>query len=521
MAQRNPAVRAAERRALARLLQGGRRYASMAARRVRGFAGRNPQTTAFGVGAAAQVAYSARKGSKRKRMKKGISRGRKIPRKAGGGKPPTQPSSRVTAKYAVADRMTKFKKVKATSKQKVPKTVGAHYKEYGAYQANGCMYINHEHWGSYDKFWHVIGLALTKQIMAKGRVYPGKLHTEPMIGPRTALHTDQPAVTRDNTNVGDILQLHFATENDNGNLSVAVSSFNILDYYGASADRYKSLEALANEVANDLKLKYDNQGGAIPRQYLRSAQIIQSVGGNVTQALPVTVMNLDDAEICVYVKSLIKLQNVTKADHSDDVTSAAYSKDAIDANPLEGRIYTSSGRKPKIDDDLLAAGENRSLDTYFGTLNTSGISLLGTVGSPAGTTHNPADLAAIRHIPGPRELYNNVNVSSGRIYMGVGAMKYHKTSFTFRATFKQLSFKMMKSYHEQGADMIAKHTLFGFTQQHKHGEETIELGFNRETDASCMIKFHPKVWPVRTNYTDDQGIIDVPGAMPGDLPPHA
>ena len=89
-AQRNPAVRRWEMT----LAQRVRRNLGLAAARARDFYERNPQTSMFTAGAAAQGTYSggralARRLKRRKRMKTGIAKRRKIPRKAGGGKPPT------------------------------------------------------------------------------------------------------------------------------------------------------------------------------------------------------------------------------------------------------------------------------------------------------------------------------------------------------------------------------------------------------------------------------------------------
>jgi len=504
MAQRNPAVRAAERRALANLLKGGRRYAAQAAKRVRGFMYKNPQTTAFGAGAAAQVAYSARKGSKRKRMKNGIARGRKIPRRAGGGKPPTTPSSRVIAKYMVADRMTKFKKAKVTA-QKVPKSAISHYKEFGAFTANKCMYINHEHWGSIDKLWYGISLGLAKKLLPMAKIYHGKSLADPCIGPRTQsgdieFQLDDKmvaAVTR--------LRLVFTSEGTNGSQSRSFTDVDIEDTFPTPNDKYRSMEAIAKSIETVLRAKYTG----LDKTWLSEAQFlfssVGSSGNEFINAMPIYIPNLDDAEICLYVKSLLKFQNVTLADHaSTDTDGAQYNKNAIDANPLTGRMYQGKGHYAQIDTELGQSGD-KTLDSYFGSVTPSpdlgGITILG-----HDNAVSASDLGRVAHIPHAKELYGNQTVASGTIRMAAGAMKFHKTSFTMKKSFKafaDITFELGNPNPSRG---FGSHTLFGFTTEHRHGEDTIRLGYNRETDVGCHIKHKMIVHPLKTQYTRDSGV---------------
>ena len=177
--QRNRGFRRAEAFALSR----ARRFATTAARRARGFVRKNPFTAGTFAGSAANDLL---RGVKRYSRQGGLKGKRKARRIGPAAKPPVTPSSRVSAKYAVSDRMTKFKKAKLSS-QKVPKSAIAHYKEFGQFIAEKCMYINHEHWGSVDKFWYGISLALAKKLLAFGKIYNGKSLEDPCIGPRTNL----------------------------------------------------------------------------------------------------------------------------------------------------------------------------------------------------------------------------------------------------------------------------------------------------------------------------------------------
>ena len=104
-------------------------------------------------------------------------------------------------------------------------------------------------------------------------------------------------------------------------------------------------------------------------------------------------------------------------------------------------------------------------------------------------------------------------MKSGTIRMAAGAMKFHKTSFTLKKTFRQLadlhynlgpSGSGSGNYSERA---ISPHTMFGLTTEHRHGEDTIQLGFNRDLDVGCYIKHKRIVHPIKTNFVLDQGTI--------------
>lgn len=399
------------------------------------------------------------------------------------GKPPTNPSSRVPARYAVADTMTKYKAVKQVKRTKVPKSLGYHYKDFGEYNAERCLYINHEHWGSEHRFWDAIALGTTKTILARAQLYPGKLLTDPMQGPRT----DNIAIfkTDVNASVAPLLRLTFIREVADGIQNFATNDVNLVDLT-ENPDKYISFGAVAALVATAMEDRYKND------YYLSAASVLETAG---LLANGCNLQNLEDAEICLYVKSLLKFQNVTPADGGGLTT------DSISRNPLEGRIYTGRGCTPTIDDDLSKSGDT-TLSRYFGDQDPSGITLCGKISA---ATAN--DIGRITHIPPPRQLYSNVTVSSATIHMAAGAMKFHSTSFTLKRTFKTLVdiIKSDETTNKQHMTFGA-HTLFGFTPQHKHGDDTIKIGYNREVDTSCFIKYNPKIHTIKTNFAVDQGV---------------
>lgn len=402
--------------------------------------------------------------------------------------PPTTTSARISAKYKVADRMTRFKKTKATA-QKVPKSAISHYKEFGQFEAEKCMYINHEHWGSVLKLWYGISLGLAKKLTAFAKMYPGKSLEDPMIGPRTS--DIDPLATKDNKTAGQsaLLRLIFVTEGTDGAMTRSANDVNLEDVT-PNPDKYRSMDAIAQDIAIILRAKYNG----LTKTWLQEAQILPVVSSSTEHAY---IQNLDDAEIHLYVNSMIKFQNVTLSD------GASADKAAIDANPLQGRIFTAKGHYPHVDGDLTQMGD-KTLDSFFADVsdNTGGITLLGHA-----NTVSANDLGRISSIPQARELYGNQTVTSGTIHISPGAMKFHKTTFTLNKTFRQLA---GVSFDDVGAGtgrLFGRHTMFGITPAHKHGEDTIKIGYNRDTDVGCYIKHKRIVHPVKTNYTRDSGVV--------------
>lgn len=486
--------------------------------------------------ARAQMGSIVRKLSRKKAQ--GAARRKTIGKKRMRGsvmKPPTTPSARVSSKYAVASSMTKFRKTKVT-KQKVPKSAISHYKEFGEFNADKCMYINHQHWGSTDKLWFGIGLGLAKMLLAKARIYPGKSFDDPCIGPRTDPMSGQLANlpagyvglgdqnqgvpgTGDDRSYETQLRLIFVTETGGGTLQRTFTTTNV-DDITQSPDAYLSIKSIAQSLETHMRSRYNSD----EKTWLAEAVIYNSAPVNTNpysvvnndSFVPIYVQNLDDAEICLYVNSLIKLQNITLADHGAAATAAnPYDRAAIDANPLVGRIYTARGHKPSIDTELASAGDG-SLGRFFGDVadfsHAQGFTLLGHDGLFPVAPLSADDIGRIAHIPNAKVLYGNQTVKSGTIHMSAGAMKYHKTSFTLRKTFKALAGWNMGSTTDIQQPYLhgpGSHTLFGITTEHKHGNDTIKIGFNRETDVGCHIKYSRVVNPLKAHYVKDVGLVSL------------
>lgn len=420
----------------------------------------------------------------------------KKPRSAGppgpAGSVPKTPSSRVPAKYAVATRMTKFKKEKVM-KVKNPKSAIAHYKEFGLFHSDKCMYVNHEHWGHVDRFWKGIAYGLTKLLLAKANIYNAKSLEDPCIGPRTN-QADIAKQYDDKTNATTLI-LGFYSEGSDGSFQKVTQNI-VVEDQSPSPDVYRTFDAIATDVANTLSAQYETTGS---KRWLQDAAIVAPLHYALTNAQPIFIQNLDDAEIHLYVNSLIKFQNVTSSD------AGSLDKHSVDANPIIGRMFTAKYHKPMIDGDLLQSGQ-KTLDTFFGDVDPSpGIVMLGST-----TTPNNDDIGRIVHIPQARELYGNQTVSTASIHMKPGDQKFHKTSYKLVKTFRDLA-----SYDWEGGPpcKVSPHTMFGFTLQHRHGEDTIHMGWNRDVDVGCYIRYKRSLYPLKTNYTLDVGDVTTVGTI--------
>lgn len=468
-------------------------------------------------------------GKKSRKRIQGQARAKKLAAKR--GPVPKTPHSGVPARYAVAPTMTRFKKPTKKASLKQPKSAIVHYKEYGQYNAIQCMYVNHEHIGSINKMWYGIALGLSKACLAKAKIFCAKSIDDPMEGPRTNPGTyDQ----YDNKSSAGFLRLVFAYNSQgsyNGTTYIPGNqvTFNKdipYENVGTNPDEYRPMGSIANDVADALMTAYhkpsnSNDSGA----WLYAAQVVHTPPGSQPEnAQTIYIQNLDDAEIHLYVKSLIKFQNITVADHAFTETGAhgttattthqfpadlttAFSRDAIDANPIIGRVYSAKGLAPDIDTELAGVFAS-TLDGFFQTRHDSGLTLCGSQGAAP----SQADLARVQHIPTPKEIYGPASVTTGHISMGPGAMKYHKTSFTMVKTFKELATyiqAMTTSQLPRYRKDKFRHTLFGFKCAHKHGADKIQIGYNREMDVGCYIKINRKVYPLKAAYNKDQHTTEV------------
>lgn len=489
---------------------------------------------------AAGLAYGAYRTAKYARK---TLRGKK--RRVDAAKPPTTTSASIPARYAVANTMSKFKAPKKGVTPKVPKSAMTHYKDYGMYIMKQCMYINHSHYSSDDRLWYTIAQGLTKYILGRAKIYCGKLVDDPCIGPMTSAIDQQLVEEQPLGDRGGYFRLGFTKKFKAIDKHEIVYSGWIGVAEGANG-RYKSFEDLTHLVKKELLQWYCNIGqnpldgringdtSELWNQYELNGQPLfwlsavtfssQAPTGayNLQGADSWHEPNIEDHVINVNMKTLIKLQNVTEG----DTAATGGLLDAIDKNPLTGRIYSAKGAHPQVSSRFKGAGDG-GFDRFFGNIggHPRGFALM--AGDGDGETGlSDDDMGYISHIPKPHDIYGNQTVKSATINFPAGSMKFHKTSFSLRRSFKDLAqIANFRARSRPGVinanqtdddwttiantfkEDFGTHTMFGLTHAHKHGQDQIRIGYNVETDANCYIKPVKNYFPIKANYVYDNETI--------------
>lgn len=459
----------------------------------------------YAAGIAAQLGRRVYKNMARKRKTRSYVEQR--PRKKARTTPSIAPGGRKgPTRLRMASRLTKFRKMKPAA-VKVPKSAIASYKEYGTLQAEKLMYISHDHRGSRDKFWSGIAYGLTKLLCAKAQIYPAKSLQMPMVGNRTRVSFGNgPVETHDNS--GDaFLRLGFCIQKANGTIELTNNEYSVMDKT-TNPDRYKTFQDFAQEIETTLKARYGHAADQTTTEkvWLQHAQWriqASTAAPDGPYLAPIFIQNLDDAEIHLYAHSLVKLQNITEGDGGSNLTQA------LDANPLIGRMYQAKGHYPRVDGDIVTmrAGSmnNTSLDDFFGDVEPSGFTLHGNStrdfgqGWPDGAQGDADNLlGALSHIPTARELYGNQTVKTGTVYIKPGGHKELKTSFSFKKTFKELAHMGNEFVFQPD---IGQHTMIGLKCEHRDGKSTLKVGYNRDTQVGCYIKHTRQIHPLKTAFT--------------------
>lgn len=466
-------------------------------------------------------------------------------RRVAAAKPPTSTHASIPARYAVANTMSKFKAPKKGVTPKVPKSAMTHYKDYGMYIMKQCMYINHSHYSSDDRLWYTIAQGLTKYILGRAKIYCGKLVDDPCIGPMTSAIDQQSVEEQPLGDRGGYFRLGFTKKFKAIDKHEVVYSGWIGVAEGANG-RYKSFEDLTHLVKKELLLWYCNIGqnpldgrvngdtSEVWNQYeLHGQPLFWLSAVTFSSQAPTGAYNLQGADswhepniedhvINVNIKTLIKLQNVTEG----DTAATGGLLDAIDKNPLTGRIYSAKGAHPQVSSRFKGAGDG-GFDRFFGNVGGAprGFALM--AGDGEGETGlSDDDMGYISHIPKPHDIYGNQTVKSATINFPAGSMKFHKTSFSLRRSFKDLAqIANWRARSRPGVingnqtdddwttiantfkEDFGTHTMFGLTHAHKHGQDQIRIGYNVETDANCYIKPVKNYFPIKANYVYDNETI--------------
>jgi hypothetical protein len=204
-----------------------------------------------------------------------------------------------------------------------------------------------------------------------------------------------------------------------------------------------------------------------------------------------TIINVSrkvgDAKLNLSVKRTIKLRNITKNDDGDHDTNA------LDTNPLQGRLYKFRHDVPRVQPTLYKSDPTAwarfhdrvcTAGVMFGPQRNETDDHDGVIA--AATTSNWYALMGSDRVlssppPGGR-VWDNLS-SSKKIGMAPGQAAQHKMAFKFAGTFRQFLSKFAAS--EYTVPSIGYCHMFGFEQKFKTGASDI---INIEYDCDDVLK---------------------------------
>ena len=190
-----------------------------------------------------------------------------------------------------------------------------------------------------------------------------------------------------------------------------------------------------------------------------------------------------DAKLNLSVKRTIKLRNITKSDGGDEDTNA------LDTNPLQGRLYKFRHDVPRVGTALYETDPNAfakfhdrlcTAGVIFGPQRKAGADGVGSsLVDPTGIMGESKVLSSPP--PGGR-VWDNLS-SSKKIGLAPGQAAKHTMAFKFAGTFRQFLSKFAAS--DYTAPSIGYCHMFGFEQKFKTSQNDI---INVEYDCDDVLK---------------------------------
>lgn len=264
---------------------------------------------------------------------------------------------------------------------------------------------------------------------------------------------------------------NYATGNNDGNSAYGISGqvFN----FATGSPTFESIVAL---LAIELEAKV--RGG----YYVYYWDTKNSSNG-------VTMFNrkVGDAKLHVSVKRTIKLRNITKNDDGEKITNA------LDTNPLQGRLYKFRHDVPRVNTTLYETDpaawskfhdRNCTAGVIFGPQRNETEDHDGTISAASAT--NWSSLMAQDKVlssppPGGR-VWDNLS-SSKKIGLAPGQAAKHQMAFKFSGTLRQFLAKFAAGTFT--APSIGYCHMFGFEQKYKTDANDV---INVEYDCDDVLK---------------------------------
>ena len=192
-----------------------------------------------------------------------------------------------------------------------------------------------------------------------------------------------------------------------------------------------------------------------------------------------------DAKLAISVMRSIKLRNITKNDN------AGIDANALDTNPLQGRLYKFRHDTPRVTPSLYET-DKTNFSKFHDRLCTAGV-IFGPQRNASGdhdsTPIEPsimADDQVLSSPPAGGRVWDNLS-SSKKIAMAPGQAALHKMSFKFQGTIRQFLAKFATSAYE--TPTIGYCHMFGFEQKFKTSDQdevNIEYDCDDVLKSSCV-----------------------------------
>lgn len=181
------------------------------------------------------------------------------------------------------------------------------------------------------------------------------------------------------------------------------------------------------------------------------------------------------AQFYCSVKSTFKIQNQTLNDSSNKST------DVVDANPLEGKIYTFSSGPPRVRPQMFTA--SLQLDNFQADNNPNGLVL-----SPPKTEAIYGVGRELFSPPPGSQMFSNCT-STVKVHLEPGANKSVSSTFTFKGTVNQF-FKRICG--NQSRFTMGETTLIGLEPSMRSGPigstpETVKIAYNLDKTATSFL----------------------------------
>jgi hypothetical protein len=373
--------------------------------------------------------------------------------------------------YSVAKKSKKFRKAKKVTKAKGV-FAKRHFDDYGTITRNHALYVGFQSHGSYNRVWDILGEAVTKQILAKMKVYPRSY-----------------AETMGDTTQFNRLKLTFKRVSAYGIDEEAANTI----FFGPTT----TFEVLATAVADQMQAHATADGTVAPNSDTVARYLHEAVAYNDASAdySRLVIKDIGDSMINLMVNQKIRLQNISLND------SGTKDLDVVGINPLSGRKYVFTNQAAKLIDTMQKT--HTALDFLAQGRGTGGFN----DGVIPG--NHPADGDSVfANIPPANQLFTNCKATAP-ISMAAGGMKHETTSFKMSGKLSTLVERIYYAGFDKGS--WGGLTWFGFVRNYRQGSgataDQLSVGFNRDVHMMASCKFKVQKSMLKHYDNTDMGVV--------------